>query len=144
MHYIHYIVYIPYTVYCIRIHALTCFTLWGETRASFTADFSHTHTPPFLFSLAPLVKKIQETQLKEIVDTLCSLLASSTDDTYREIASIGLKTVILEVPVLQGLTQQQQHKSIAAKLFLRLVPKLIDMIKVKSKKEMERLRYFWR
>jgi hypothetical protein len=73
--------------------------------------------------LAPLVKKIQEPQLKEIIDSLCALLASK-EDTYKEIASIGLKTVILEFPLVSN------NKNVAAKLFFRLCPKLIEQIKV--------------
>ncbi|KAJ3084208.1 Cullin-associated NEDD8-dissociated protein 1 [Quaeritorhiza haematococci] len=68
--------------------------------------------------LAPLVKKVHEPQLQEIVDQLCNLLGQKREE-LRDIASIGLKTVIVEIP---------PHATIAGNIVKRLVPKLIHQL----------------
>ncbi|KAG0346276.1 Cullin-associated NEDD8-dissociated protein 1 [Podila humilis] len=65
--------------------------------------------------LGPLVKKVQEAQLQEIVDKLCAYVSEDKED-LREIASIGLKTVIVQVPV---------NSAVAANVCRRLVPRLL-------------------
>ena len=50
-----------------------------------------------LFSLGPLVNKVKEFQVETIVDTLCSNMLSDKEQ-LRDISSIGLKTVISELP----------------------------------------------
>lgn len=47
--------------------------------------------------LGPLVNKVKEMQVETIVDSLCSNMVSSNEQ-LRDISSIGLKTVILELP----------------------------------------------
>ncbi|KAI9236724.1 MAG: putative tip120 [Podila humilis] len=65
--------------------------------------------------LGPLVKKVQEPQLQEIVDKLCAYVSQDKED-LREIASIGLKTVIVQVPV---------NSVVAVNVCKRLVPRLL-------------------
>lgn len=47
--------------------------------------------------LGPLVNKVKEAQVETIVDTLCVNMVS-TNEQLRDISSIGLKTVISELP----------------------------------------------
>ena len=49
------------------------------------------------FSLGPLVNKVKEFQVETIVDILCSNMLSEKEQ-LRDISSIGLKTVISELP----------------------------------------------
>lgn len=51
----------------------------------------------FLPSLGPLVSKVKEYQVETIVDTLCTNMLSDKEQ-LRDISSIGLKTVISELP----------------------------------------------
>ncbi|OQR76094.1 cullin-associated NEDD8-dissociated protein 1-like [Tropilaelaps mercedesae] len=48
--------------------------------------------------LGPLVKKVKEYQVEQIVDTLCKNIISEKAEELRDISSIGLKTVIAELP----------------------------------------------
>ncbi|KAF8982329.1 Cullin-associated NEDD8-dissociated protein 1 [Entomortierella lignicola] len=48
--------------------------------------------------LGSLVKKVQEAQLQQIVDNLCAFVSQDKEDV-REIASIGLKTVMVQIPI---------------------------------------------
>lgn len=50
------------------------------------------------FSLGPLVNKVKEYQVETIVDALCSNMVSDKEQ-LRDISSIGLKTVISELPL---------------------------------------------
>lgn len=50
-----------------------------------------------LCSLGPLVSKVKEYQVETIVDTLCTNMLSDKEQ-LRDISSIGLKTVIGELP----------------------------------------------
>lgn len=50
-----------------------------------------------LASLGPLVSKVKEYQVETIVDTLCTNMLSDKEQ-LRDISSIGLKTVIGELP----------------------------------------------
>lgn len=50
-----------------------------------------------LLSLGPLVSKVKEYQVETIVDTLCTNMLSDKEQ-LRDISSIGLKTVIGELP----------------------------------------------
>ncbi|KAI8351419.1 armadillo-type protein [Mortierella sp. GBAus27b] len=65
--------------------------------------------------LGSLVKKVQEAQLQKIVDDLCAFISQDKED-LREIASIGLKTVIVQVPV---------NSVVAVNVCKRLVPRLL-------------------
>ena len=47
--------------------------------------------------LGPLVKKVKETQIELIVDTLCANMLSDNEQ-LKDISSIGLKTVINQLP----------------------------------------------
>ncbi|CAB1428190.1 unnamed protein product [Pleuronectes platessa] len=54
--------------------------------------------------LAPLVSKVKESQVETMVDTLCSNMLSDKEQ-LRDISSMGLKTVIAELPLSSsGLT----------------------------------------
>lgn len=57
-------------------------------------------------SLAPLVSKVKEPQVETMVDTLCSNMMSDKEQ-LRDISSMGLKTVIAELP----LTSSGEEKS---------------------------------
>lgn len=48
-------------------------------------------------SLGPLVKKIKDSQIEVIINSLCSNMFSSSE-RLRDISSVGLKTVISELP----------------------------------------------
>ncbi|KAA8593608.1 hypothetical protein FQN60_009724 [Etheostoma spectabile] len=48
--------------------------------------------------LAPLVRKVKEPQVETMVDTLCSNMVSDKEQ-LRDISSMGLKTVIAELPL---------------------------------------------
>lgn len=50
-----------------------------------------------LCSLGPLVGKVKECQVEMMVDTLCSNMVSNKEQ-LRDISSMGLKTVIAELP----------------------------------------------
>uniref|UniRef100_A0A3Q4H0C8 Uncharacterized protein n=1 Tax=Neolamprologus brichardi TaxID=32507 RepID=A0A3Q4H0C8_NEOBR len=50
------------------------------------------------FSLAPLVSKVKEPQVETMVDVLCSNMTSDKEQ-LRDISSMGLKTVIAELPL---------------------------------------------
>jgi cullin-associated NEDD8-dissociated protein 1 len=72
--------------------------------------------------LGPLSKKVKDTQVQEIVDTLCNHLLSEKKgaDELRDISSIGLKTVITEIPI--------DNTPLASILIKRLTPRLISGI----------------
>ena len=50
------------------------------------------------FSLGPLVGKVKDYQVEVIVDTLCNNMVGDKEQ-LRDISSIGLKTVINELPL---------------------------------------------
>ena len=50
------------------------------------------------FSLGPLVCKVKDHQVEVIVDTLCNNMVGDKEQ-LRDISSIGLKTVINELPL---------------------------------------------
>ena len=52
---------------------------------------------PLLCSLAPLVSKVKEYQVETMVDTLCANMLSDKEQ-LRDISSMGLKTVIAQLP----------------------------------------------
>ncbi|CAG8545270.1 6413_t:CDS:10, partial [Paraglomus occultum] len=68
--------------------------------------------------LAPLVKKVHEPQLQEIVDRLCDYTTQKKDE-LRDIAGIGLKTVMVELP---------NNPSLVNNILSRLVPRLIQQL----------------
>ena len=55
------------------------------------------HFPSGAFSLGPLVKKIKDSQIEVIINALCSNMFSDSE-RLRDISSVGLKTVIAELP----------------------------------------------
>lgn len=73
------------------------------------------------FSLGPLVNKVKEPQVETIVDTLCSNMVSSNEQ-LRDISSIGLKTVISELP--------QNSSSLVPNVCQRITGKLSNAIKM--------------
>ncbi|KAI9034670.1 armadillo-type protein [Hyaloraphidium curvatum] len=91
--------------------------------------------------LAPLVKKIREQQLQDTIDHLFSLLSQKKAENLRDIASIGLKTVIQAIPTAEK--DRNESKGDAAKyadtmkmrgevaggMVKRLVPKLVQQLK---------------
>ncbi|KAH8410584.1 hypothetical protein KR009_005701 [Drosophila setifemur] len=69
--------------------------------------------------LGPLVNKVKEIQVETIVDSLCANMMSNTEQ-LRDISSIGLKTVIAELP--------QATNSLAPNVCQRITGKLSTAI----------------
>ncbi|XP_034668660.1 cullin-associated NEDD8-dissociated protein 1 isoform X1 [Drosophila subobscura] len=69
--------------------------------------------------LGPLVNKVKENQVETIVDSLCANMMSNTEQ-LRDISSIGLKTVIAELP--------QSSNSLAPNVCQRITGKLSTAI----------------
>ena len=69
--------------------------------------------------LGPLVNKVKESQVETIVDSLCLNMISSKEQ-LRDISSIGLKTVISELP--------QSSSSLAPNVCQRITGKLSTAI----------------
>ncbi|XP_001948086.1 cullin-associated NEDD8-dissociated protein 1 [Acyrthosiphon pisum] len=69
--------------------------------------------------LGPLVNKVKETQVETIVDALCTNMISENEQ-LRDICSIGLKTVISELPII--------NTSLAANVCRRITGKLTSAI----------------
>ncbi|XP_028035138.1 cullin-associated NEDD8-dissociated protein 1 [Bombyx mandarina] len=65
--------------------------------------------------LGPLVNKVKEYQVEGIVDTLCANMLSDTEQ-LRDISSIGLKTVISELPLGSNTLAANVCKKITGKL----------------------------
>jgi hypothetical protein len=80
----------------------------------------------FCFSLGPLVNKVKEYQVETIVDSLCSNMVSDKEQ-LRDISSIGLKTVISELPLASNALAANVCKRITGKLSsaIEKVPYLI-------------------
>lgn len=66
--------------------------------------------------MGPLVSKVKELQVETIVDALCSNMLSDKEQ-LKDISSIGLKTVISQLPI----TQNQMSTSIVKKITVRLL-----------------------
>ena len=64
--------------------------------------------------LSPLVRKVHEARVEEIMSELCSKVLTGSEE-QRDICSIGLKTVVLEMPT-----------SMAGAAIRRLTPDLIS------------------
>ncbi|XP_055377296.1 cullin-associated NEDD8-dissociated protein 1 [Condylostylus longicornis] len=69
--------------------------------------------------LGPLVNKVKEVQVETIVDSLCGNMTSNSEQ-LRDISSIGLKTVISELP--------QSSNSLAPNVCQRITGKLSSAI----------------
>ena len=65
-----------------------------------------------------MVKKIREAQLSDTITKLCDLMQDSKEET-KDIASIGLKTVVLEIS-----TSSTAAPAIVKKLLIRLITQL--------------------
>lgn len=65
--------------------------------------------PLSLLSLGPLVGKVKEYQVETIVDALCANMRSDKEQ-LRDIAGIGLKTVLSELPPAATGTQVTRMK----------------------------------
>lgn len=68
--------------------------------------------------LGPLVKQIKEENLAAIIDRLNEYASQQKNDELRGIASVGLKTVVLEVDLSRG-----------NQVCSRIIPKLLNTIK---------------
>lgn len=69
--------------------------------------------------LGPVVNRVKEMQVEMIVDSLCTNMVSN-DEQLRDISSIGLKTVISEMP--------QNSNSLAPNVCQRITGKLSTAI----------------
>lgn len=67
------------------------------------------------YSLGPLVNKVKEYQVEGIVETLCVNMLSDTEQ-LRDISSIGLKTVISELPLGSNTLAANVCKKITGRL----------------------------
>ncbi|CAM0135355.1 unnamed protein product [Umbelopsis sp. WA50703] len=67
--------------------------------------------------LGPLVKRIKEAQVLEVIDQLSNFAAQQKNDELRGIASIGLKTVIVEITPNR-----------AANVCKRIIPRLLQQL----------------
>lgn len=73
--------------------------------------------------LGPLVNKVKDNQVELIVDSLCANMVSNSEQ-LRDISSIGLKTVISELP--------QTSSSLAPNVCQRITGKLSSAIENKD------------
>ncbi|RWS15707.1 Cullin-associated NEDD8-dissociated protein 1-like protein [Dinothrombium tinctorium] len=76
--------------------------------------------------LGPLVNKVKEHQVEIIVDTLCTNMVSEKEQ-LRDISSIGLKTVISELP--------QSSTGLAANVSKKITGKLTSTIAMQQQKD---------
>ncbi|KAJ3341282.1 Cullin-associated NEDD8-dissociated protein 1 [Gonapodya sp. JEL0774] len=96
--------------------------------------------------LAPLVKKSRDSSISDISDRLCDLLVQKTREELRDIASIGLKTVIAEIPLASESTtipgtsssagvkekERERREATAVSMARRLAPKFVALLKTGS------------
>lgn len=68
-----------------------------------------------VFSLGPLVKKVKDNQIEAVVSVLCTNMASENEQ-LRDISSIGLKTVINELPVTSNTLVEVVCKNITQRI----------------------------
>jgi cullin-associated NEDD8-dissociated protein 1 len=66
-------------------------------------------------SLGPLVTKVKEHQVEQIVEALCSNMLSDKEQ-LKDISSIGLKTVITQLPQTSSQTSSAIVKKITSRL----------------------------
>lgn len=78
----------------------------------------------FVYSLGPLVNKVKEYQVETIVDSLCANMVSEKEQ-LRDISSIGLKTVISELPLASSQLAGNVCKRITGKLSTAIAKVLI-------------------
>jgi len=69
----------------------------------------------FYSSLGPLVAKVKEHQVDIIVETLCTNMLSDREQ-LKDISSIGLKTVINQLPAVPNQTSSSIVKKITTRL----------------------------
>ena len=69
----------------------------------------------FFSSLGPLVCKVKDHQVEVIVDTLCNNMIGDKEQ-LRDISSIGLKTVINELPLTTQTLAATVCKTIVGRL----------------------------
>ncbi|KAI9318295.1 Cullin-associated NEDD8-dissociated protein 1 [Zopfochytrium polystomum] len=69
-------------------------------------------------TLVPLLRKAKEPQIREIVDHLATLLSQERDD-LKDIASIGAKTVVLELPA---------STAVGKTMIKRMLPTLVGLL----------------
>lgn len=71
--------------------------------------------------MGPLVNKVKEYQVETVVDALCNNMVSEKEQ-LRDISSIGLKTVISELPLGSSALAASVCKRITGKLNLNALP----------------------
>lgn len=71
-------------------------------------------------SLGPLVKKIKDSQIEVVVNSLCANMFSESE-RLRDISSVGLKTVIGELP--------RTTQTVATNASRNITGKMVDAIK---------------
>ena len=66
-------------------------------------------------SLGPLVKKVKDSQIEIIINSLCCNMYSESE-RLRDISSVGLKTVISELPRTTTTVASNASKNITGKM----------------------------
>ena len=74
----------------------------------------------FISSLGPLVKKIKDSQIEVVINSLCTNMFSESE-RLRDISSVGLKTVIGELP--------RTTQTVATNASRNITGKMVDAIK---------------
>jgi cullin-associated NEDD8-dissociated protein 1 len=80
----------------------------------------------FKYSLGPLVAKVKEFQVETIVEALCTNMLSDKEQ-LKDISSIGLKTVINQLPTAPSQMSSSIVKKITSRL-LNTIQKVISSI----------------
>ena len=75
-------------------------------------------------SLALLVQRVSAAHVEDLVDSLCTKLLSGKREQERDVAAIGLKTVVTDLP----------SGAVATLVVRRLCPKLVAGIQRKARR----------
>lgn len=93
-------------------------------RRSIIDGLLHLAHPIHLLRIGALVKKVSELRQMFIIDTLITYSAAVKDDQLRDLANLGLRTVIREI---QPGTDLSKAATVG-----KLVPKLVDQLSQKA------------
>ena len=74
-------------------------------------------------SLALLVQRVTQPHAEDVVDSLCAKLLSGKREQERDVAAIGLKTVVTDLP----------NGALATLVVRRLCPKLVAGVQTKAR-----------
>ncbi|OZJ05135.1 hypothetical protein BZG36_01399 [Bifiguratus adelaidae] len=74
-------------------------------------------------TLGPLIKRISESKIDGVIDKLCAMASQTQEDSLRDLATMGLKTVFSELP-----TANETELVVAVNVCKRITPQLIDIL----------------